>query len=181
VASSLESAVIEVDGLSVGQERELQVASLRYFDPAGSFAAAVHETLGGPLPEPLRAIPIEHATSGAHFILAWRSPSETLLLCDDAIAFADLEQRLEGEADGCMVNQTGGLSVMRVRGPRSGDLFLRLGANSAIPSPGEARSSRLAELHVLAACVRAGEFLLVVERVYAHHLLAWMDATAADL
>jgi hypothetical protein len=96
-----------------------------------------------------------------------------------------------------MVNQTGGIQVLRVQGPRAADLMVRLGAPTAapaaapaaaraaahvtMPSPGEARSSRLAELQVLTACVHAGELLLLVERVYADHLLGWIRATAADL
>jgi heterotetrameric sarcosine oxidase gamma subunit len=171
---------MEVDGLTVRPERELQVASLRYFDFAGGFAAAVHETLGRPLPEPLRAIQVDDATSDTHFILAWRSPTETLLLSQGRVAFARLEQRLAASADGCMVDQTGGLRVLHVAGPRARDLLLRLGAATAIPDLGEARSGRLAELHVLTACVHTGEFLLIVERVYASHLLGWIAATVAD-
>jgi hypothetical protein len=59
--------------------------------------------------------------------------------------------------------------------------LLRLGATSTIPNLGEARSGRLAELQVLTACLLPGEFLLLVERVYANHLLEWIGATAADL
>jgi sarcosine oxidase gamma subunit len=171
---------VDVDGLTVRAQRELHIASLRYFDSAGRFAAAVHETVGRPLPEPLRALQIEGATSDAHLILAWRSPTETLLLTKDGVAFAELEQRLAAEADGCMVNQTGGLGVFRAQGRRVGDLLQRLGATTAIPSLGEACSGRLAELQVLTACVQAGEFLLIVEQVYANHLLEWIHATAAD-
>jgi hypothetical protein len=59
--------------------------------------------------------------------------------------------------------------------------LLRLGAATAIPNLGEARSGRLAELQVLTACLVSGEVLLLVERVYANHLLEWIGATAADL
>ena len=85
-----------------------------------------------------------------------------------------------GVPDGCMVDQTGGICVLRVQGVRAGDLLLRLGATTAVPDLGEARSGRLAELHVLTACVQAGEYLLLVERVYADHLIGWIRATAAD-
>jgi hypothetical protein len=80
-----------------------------------------------------------------------------------------------------MVNQTGGIGALRVRGKKAGDLLLRLGAATAIPNLGEARSGRLAELQVMTACLLPGEFLLLVERVYANHLLEWIGATAADL
>jgi sarcosine oxidase gamma subunit len=173
-------AAVEIDGLSVSDDPGSQVASLRYFDTAGSFAGAVREIVGRPVPDPLHAIQVENPLNNAHFILAWRSPTETLLLSSDRVAFADLEQRLAAAADGCMVDQTGGMRALRVQGHRAGELFLRLGATTAIPGLGEARSGRLAEVHLLTACVQAGEFLLLVERVYAAHLLEWMRATAAD-
>jgi sarcosine oxidase gamma subunit len=172
---------VEVHGLSVSADRDVQIASLRYFDSAGGFAAAVREAVGRPLPEPLHALKVGSALQGPYVILAWRSPTETLLLTNDRAAFDELERQLAAAADGCMVNQTGGLCVLRVRGEKAGDLLLRLGAATAIPNLGEARSGRLAELQVLTACVHAGEYLLLVERVYANHLLEWIGATAADL
>jgi heterotetrameric sarcosine oxidase gamma subunit len=171
---------VEIDGLSVTIEQGLQIASLRYFDAAGGFAATVRETIGRPLPEPLQVSKADGATSDADIMLAWRSPTETLLLGKDGAAFAQLERRLASAQDGCMVDQTGGIRVLRLQGRRAGDLLLRLGAATAIPGLGEARSGRLAELHVLTACVRAGQYLLLVERVYAKHLLDWIGATAAD-
>jgi heterotetrameric sarcosine oxidase gamma subunit len=172
--------VVEIDGLSVIEERGLLAASLRYFDAADRFVAALRENAGRPLPEPLRAVQVGLATSAAHYILAWRSPTETLLLTKDPAAFAELELRLAAEVDGCMVDQTGGLSAFRVRGSKARDLLLRLGAVTSIPGLGEARSGRLAELQVMTVCVQAGEFLLLVERSYANHLLEWIGATAAD-
>ncbi len=151
-------------------------ASLRYFEPSGSLAALVRDITGQPLP----------AAQGATFdaanslMLAWRSPTETLLLCNDSAVFAALKQRLATATDGCMVEQTGGVCVYRVQGPRSGDLLQRMGAVSAVPAVGEARVGRLAELQVLTACVQAEEFLLVVERVYADHLVEWICTTVAD-
>ena len=94
--------------------------------------------------------------------------------------FAELQARLAGAADGCMVEQTGGICVLRVHGRRCGDLLQRMGAASAIPGLGLARGGRLAEVHVLTVCIQEGEFLLFVERVYADHLVEWMRATVAD-
>ena len=173
-------AAIEVNQLTVDGIRAMQIASLRYFDPAGSFSAAVQNVIGRPLPQALRA---DSATIGgdAKFILAWRSPTETLLLSTDQRALVDLKERLAGETDGCMVDQTGGLCAVRVCGGRAGDLLLRLGAAASIPGVGEARSSRLADLPVLALCVQPGTLILLVERVYLQHFLGWIAATAADL
>jgi len=172
---------IEVDGLSVSTDRDIRIASLRYFDHAGRFAAAVREAVGRALPEPLCAFQVGSAAQGSYVILAWRSPTETLLLSSDRAAFDELERQLAAAPDGCMVNQTGGIGIIRVRGEKAGDLLLRLGASTAVPSPGGARSGRLAELHVLTACLAPQEFLLLVERVYANHLLEWVRVTAADL
>jgi heterotetrameric sarcosine oxidase gamma subunit len=173
-------SAVEADGWSVRVQPGLQIASLRYFDRAGSFAAAVGDAVGRPLPQCLRAIQVEEPTNAARFLLAWRSPTETLLLCESSAVFAELERRLANVVDGCMVDQTGGLTVVRVEGPRAGDLLLRLGAATAIPGVGEALTGRMAEVQVLTACTRAGEFLLLVERVYAAHLLGWIGTTAAD-
>jgi sarcosine oxidase gamma subunit len=156
------------------------VASLRYFDMADRFVATVREFLGSPLPAPLSALRIESRPNDARFILLWRSPTETLLLSYDSAAFAELDERAAPEMDGCMVVQTGGIRVLRVMGPKARDLLLRLGSATAIPALGEARTGRLAELQVLCACVQAGEYLLLVERAYANHLLGWIRATAAD-
>ena len=172
---------IEIDGLSVADEPAYLVASLRYFDSTGRFAAAVREALGQPLAEPLHAIHVEPSTGSAHFILAWRSPSENLLLCSDPAAFSAVATQLAAAVDGCMVDQTGGICVVRAAGNRARDLLLRLGADSALPDLGEARTGRLAELSVLTLCVRPFEYLLLVERVYRHHLLEWIHATAADI
>jgi heterotetrameric sarcosine oxidase gamma subunit len=173
-------AAIEVDGLSVNEVRGLQIASLRYFDPAGSFAARVRETVGRSLPEPMRALQVDRTTEDARVILLWRSPTETMLICSDRAAFAEIARQLAADAHGCMVDQSGGVYVLRVQGPRARDLLMRLGATTAIPGLGEARSGRLAELQVLTACLQTGEFLLLVEQVYANHLREWIEATAAD-
>jgi heterotetrameric sarcosine oxidase gamma subunit len=176
------AASIEVGGLSVGMELDYRVASLRYFNSADAFAAGVHEVIGQTLAPPLRAHAAEAASSGARFILFWRSPTENLFLTRDTALFAELQRRLAAEVDGCMVDQTGGIRVLRVTGPKARDLLLRLGAATAIPAEvGGACTGRVAELPVLTASIQAGEYLLLVERVYLDHLLEWMGATAADL
>jgi sarcosine oxidase gamma subunit len=179
-SSPAESSEVEVAGLCVRVQRQVEVASLRYFDTADRFVATLREFLGGPIPAPLCALRAEAPPSGARFILLWRSPTETLLLSYDPAGLAELDERLASEVDGCLVVQTGGIRVLRVAGPKARDLLLRLGSATAIPAVGEAHAGRLAELQVLTACVQAGEYLLLVERVYADHLLGWIRATAAD-
>jgi sarcosine oxidase gamma subunit len=182
------------DGLSVRWDQTLAIASLRYFDPAGSFATEVGEVLGGPLPEPLRAhrrIPVaaddraEASTEGAarpasELVLAWRSPTETLLITADAGWLAAVGNFAADRSDGCLVDQTGGILGLGVTGARASDLMLRLGSIDAIPALGEACTSRLAELSVMSLCARPGEIMLLVERVYVRHLFGWIRETVAD-
>ncbi len=71
--------------------------------------------------------------------------------------------------------------MVRVCGPRTNDLLARLGADTVIPELGEARTGRLAELQATAVRIQADEVLLIIERVYADHMLEWINVTAADL
>lgn len=171
---------MDTDGLSISVDLEVLAASLRYFNARGSFAAAVCDAVGGSLPEPLRAVRVEPTADQAPLTLVWRSPTETLLLSKDPQVFRQLERRLAAMADGCMVDQTGGIRVVRIRGARTNDLLARLGANSVAPELGEARTGRLAELPVTAVRIQADEVLLLIERVYADHLLEWIAVTIGD-
>ena len=70
---------------------------------------------------------------------------------------------------------------MRARGKCVAGLFARMGGQGTLPGLGAARRSRLAEVPVLALQVQADEILLVVQRVYAEHLMAWIRVSAASL
>ena len=76
---------------------------------------------------------------------------------------------------------TGGVWICAINGNRAPDVLARLGSTSAIPAPGQARTGRIAELSVLSMSVRPGEILLLVEQVYALHLIAWLRETLRDL
>ena len=162
-------------GLTVHRDETLQVATLRYLEAGGAFARAVHEATGVALPQVLRAT----SARGGELILAWRSPTETLLLAGEA-ALSELEARLAQAADGCLVNLSGGLKVLRVRGEGIADLLCRLGGTGSIPQPGEARRTRMADVPVVAVSLTAGETLLVVDRAYAEHLMGWIRETLLD-
>jgi heterotetrameric sarcosine oxidase gamma subunit len=193
----MDSTGLSTEGLSVEVEREIRVGALRYCNVA-TIGDAVMRALGGSvLPAPgrvLAATATATATAtasaaasgsvvvGATTLLAWRSPTETLVLCPvgssgvfDAVAAA-----LEGMLDACFVDQSGGIWVLRLRGPRVADLLRRLGATTAVPGLGECRIGRLAEITVASLAVREGEVLLLVERLYADHLLGWIRETIAD-
>ena len=173
-------AARQLEGLEV-QELPLHAATLRCFDAAGPFAAAVAAATATPLPAPLtaRVVP-EAAGAGAGIVLAWLRPTETLALCDLAAPLADLRERLAGAAAGHVVDLSGGLKAFRLRGARVADLLSRLGSAALGMGPGDARRGRFGDVPVLALSVRSGEVLLVVDRAYAAHLGGWIEATLAD-
>ncbi len=163
-------------GLVACVEETMAIGTFRYFDRRGPFVQALQSLTGAALPEPLAA----RELAGEPLILAWRSPSETLCLSRSAAALTELTDRLGVTPDGCAVDLTGGVRVVRLTGARIADLICRLGAAASVPAPGEARRSRLADVPVLAVSVREGETLLAVDRAYLPHLLAWIRATVLD-
>jgi len=142
-------------------EVPLHAATLRYFDAAGSFAAAA-------------------ATGVPGVVLARVRPTETLALSEDAAPLAGLRGRLLEVPGGHVVDLTGGLKAFRLRGDRAAELLSRLGSTALALRVGEARRGRFADVPVLVVCVRAEETLLVVDRAYAEHLRGWIEATLAD-
>jgi heterotetrameric sarcosine oxidase gamma subunit len=172
---------LTTDGLIVEIDAGVQVGALRYCDPA-TIDGAVTRALGcSRLPGPGQVL-AGGAGSDAETLLAWRSPTETLVLCPagSSAALAALAATVEGAVDACVVDQTGGIWILRLQGPRIGELLRRLGATTAVPSLGACRIGRLAEITVASLCVREGEVLLLVERSYADHLLGWIRETFAD-
>ena len=166
-----------MSSVTVLEHRRLAVASLRYVVPTGEFAVAVRDHCGCALPGSQRVL----ASVGGD-LLAWRSPTETLLLGMGQADFAGLAARTAGMPDGCLVDQTGGVTAI-VLGPGAGtpgvaELMSRLGGRA--PAVGESRVCRLADLTVAALCMNPGETWLLVERVYAPHLRGWITATLQD-
>ncbi len=158
-------------------EETVHVATLRYFDRAGAFADAVRAALGTTLPEVLEA----REAAAAQLILAWRSPSETLCVARSSARLAELTARLAPATDGCIVDLSGGVKIIRLAGLRIADLLRRLGGTASVPCAGEARRSRLADVPVLALSVCAGETLLLVDRGHLPHLLGWIRDTLFEL
>ncbi len=154
----------------------MQVATLRYFARRGEFADAVQSATGATLPGVLEAREVGEPP----LILAWRSPTETLCVTRSAARLSSLGAQLAGAADGCLVELSGGVRIVRLTGLRIADLLCRLGGTASVPSPEEARCSRLADVPVLALSVRAGETLLAVDRGYLPHLWAWICETLLD-
>jgi sarcosine oxidase gamma subunit len=136
--------------------------------------------VGGPLPGPLAAV--RYVGTGGELILAWRSPTETLIMTADDVAFGAVASRAAADRSaGYLVDQTGGLRAWQLTGARAREVLERIGSAGSIPAPGAASTGRLAELPVLVLSLREGEFVLLVERIYGEHLLGWIDATTADM
>ncbi len=174
-------APIETSGLSVRPDPAVQVASLRHFAAGGAFACAMQQHLRTPLPGTLSAIAVASLAAGNWALLAWRSPTESLLLCSEPQLVAQLSVAAQALEDGCVVVQTGGARVLRATGEAVDDLFARMGGQGTLPARGEARRSRLADVPILALRVQADEILLVVDRPFAEHVMNWIRSTALDL
>lgn len=173
--------MVKLPGLEVETDAPLHAATLRYFEPAGPFAAAVAAGTGTPPPAALKVTAVPAGAAGAAgLLLAWLRPTETLALSEEAAPLAWLRERLADAAGGHVVDLTGGLEALRLRGARVPELLDRLGGAAVALRPGDARRGRLADVPVLALGVRAGEVLLVVDRAYAEHLRGWIEATLED-
>ena len=172
-------AVIAAD-LAVRVEPQMRVASLRHLDPRGAFAQRCRTVFGVDLPPALGAMSLPGAALGQQCILAWRHPTTTLLLDTDGAAFDALLRELPPTEDGCCVDQSGGWWALRTTGARVPDLLLRIGNAAAVAPIGHAHMSRMADLPVMSLCVRPREWLLLVDRAYAEHLLDWIRVTVAD-
>jgi sarcosine oxidase gamma subunit len=158
----------------------LEVASLRYFDSREAPPAAVIEASGGPLPGPLQAV--RHQGARGQLVLAWRTPTETLVIAETPQVLEPLAHAVaDAPGWGCLVTQTGGFRAWQVSGKRTGDLIVRVGSLASMPAMGEARTSRMAELPILSVRVSEDAVMLLVERVHEEHLLGWISETAADL
>jgi sarcosine oxidase gamma subunit len=179
-SASAEPGLSIKPSLSIEPGQDWHIGSLRYFEGAGPLGASLRSAVGGTLPGPLAAV--RYASAPAELILAWRSPTETVIMTTDRAAFTAVASRAaEDRSAGYLVDQTGGVRAWRLAGTRARDVLERIGSAGSIPALGEARTGRLAELPVLSISVREGEFLLLVERVYSEHLLGWIDASTADM
>jgi sarcosine oxidase gamma subunit len=181
MAENLDLAPIEVAGLRVLFEPRLQIASLRYFDRQGGFAGLVRDITGVTMPDSLRALRSAGDLTREAVVLAWRSPTETLLIGAAATLIETLQSAAATLTDGCIVDQRGGTLGFRANGEAVANVFARLGGHGACPAIGESLPTRLADVAVSAVKVDPEETLLIVERSYAAHLIGAIRVSAADL
>ncbi|MBS0376927.1 MAG: hypothetical protein JSS29_00465 [Proteobacteria bacterium] len=162
-------------GITATVEHGLPVLSLRYFDAEGEFAAAAARAAGVPLPGP------GHVVRSGPFIMAWRSPTETLCLAAQEAALAFIEQALADHPGGCTVELTGALSAVHLEGVRLDDVVSRLGGLAGAPAVGATARARLADVPVLVLRLETEGASLLVERPLAEHLEGWIRETLLDL
>jgi sarcosine oxidase gamma subunit len=170
---------LAVEGLRIEIDSRIQIGALRYCAPADA-EAALRRVTGCGVPDARRAVLGPVVPGGESVLLLWRSPSETLVASASAAPLAALAAQLASVTQACLVDQSGGFWALRITGSRCTDLLVRLGATTSVPRLGESLPGRLAELTVLCVCVREHEVLLLVERLYADHLLGWIRETIAD-
>src|ERR1700728_4171735 len=167
--------------LHIGLDETFYVGSLRHFESQGQFVHSVQTALITTLPTTLKATVGVADSSESLVALAWRSSTETLLLTDSESCFEQIAELSESGQDGCFVDQTHGLCVLRAGGEQLPDLFSRLGGNDLIPLLGDSKRGRLADVSVLVLKVQQKEILFVVDRTYVEHLVDWVQETVTDL
>jgi sarcosine oxidase gamma subunit len=170
---------VEAVGLNVQVDLGMKLGTLRHFMRNGVFARTVQDLITIPLPAAGQAMDV--GENSKKRILAWRSPTETLLICGDDNLLDSLAHATASLNDGCIVDQRSGAWMFRASGQAVPELVARLGGQMTMPARGETRRSRLADVSVTAIKVQADEILLVVERTYGAHLLAAIRACAQDL
>jgi heterotetrameric sarcosine oxidase gamma subunit len=181
MAEAQDLALIEGSGLKVELEPLLHAASLRYFERDGAFAQMVHDVTGLGVPRDRGAAHSADVAKQIITILAWRSPSETMLLTTELNLLRSLQTAAAALNDGCVVDQCGGVLVFRARGAEVANLVAKTAGHGAMPAIGESRRTRLADVAVLLIKIQAEESLLVIDRIYAPHVIASIRASAADL
>jgi heterotetrameric sarcosine oxidase gamma subunit len=178
-------ASIDGQGVRIELEPRFHAASLRYFERDCAFTHMVQSVTGLSLPNNLRATH-RQASNGADdaqiiTLLAWRSPSETTVVTSDEVLLNTLQTSAAEFSDGCVVDQRGGILVFRAQGIGVPTLVAKTAGHGAMPAIGESRRTRLAEVAVLIVKLRAEETLLIVDRMYAPHMMASIRVNAADL
>lgn len=176
------SEFMETAGVTVRVDRGLHVAAIRYVDPS-AIKDVVTAVLGVEIPAPLRAVwppPAGGAGVGECLVL-WRNPHESWLISSDAAPSSAIAAALREATMACIVDQTGGIRPIRIRGRRRGDLLIRLASVASIPATNQALAGRWADVTAVAVGSSDDETILLVERVYADHILGWIRETLADL
>jgi len=181
MAEAQDLLLVEASGLKVELEPRLHATSLRYFERDGAFTRMVREVAGLDVPRDRGAAHVADVAKESITLLAWRSPSETTLLTTELKLLDSLQTAAAALTDGCVVDQRGGILVFRARGSEVANLVAKTAGHGAMPAIGESRRTRLADVAVSIIKVQAEESLLVIDRIYAPHLMASIRVSAADL
>lgn len=166
--------------LSVSMVEDTALLSLRYMGVDAQFVEHVQSALGCSLPETLQARSLLAPEAGYRGVLAWRRPTETLLLAETH----ETIHRYGGipaTDDGYVLDLTGGFTLFSCEGSQIAQMFARLGGPGTFPSPGEAKPGRLAEVPALALSLQGGQCHILVERHFGPHMDAWIRRAVANL
>src|ERR1700722_9647106 len=165
--------MVDVPSAAASVDPSVRIASLRYYDPHGAFAAALLPH-GLTLPRPLRCV-VAGSAAGSIDILAWRSPTETVWIVDSAPRLDVLRRALSATDEGCLIDQTHGRRLIRLNGGAARSLA-HLGSGFAEIELGVVRVGRMADIAVLACRPRAEEWLLIVDRLYLEHFIGYLKS-----
>src|ERR1700722_2149368 len=167
--------MVDVPSAAASVDPSVRIASLRYYDPHGAFAAALLPH-GLTLPRPLRCV-IGGSAAGSIDILAWRSPTETVWICDSAPRFDVLRRAIPATDEGCLIDQTPGRRLIRLHGTAARSLA-HLGSGFAEIGVGAVRIGRMADITVLVCRPNMEEWLLIVDRLHLEHFIGYLNNVA---
>ncbi len=154
----------------------MHVLSLRHL-PAGG-ASALATVLAG---HSLLALPAPGQACGIEPRLIWRSPSEILLLTQDAAHASALLAALRPApgALACALDLSAGTLVVKLQGGGVEALLSRLVDAQALPRrTGQASRVRLADIAAVVWRDAPDHLALLVDRANVHYLARWLSYAA---
>jgi hypothetical protein len=166
--------------LTISVVESAALLSLRYMGIDAQFVEHMQAALGCSLPETLQAQSILLPETGHRAVLAWRRPSETLLLAETH-EIVDRFAEIAATDDGYVLDLTGGFTLFSCEGALTAQMCARLGGPDNFPQPGEAKPGRLAEVPALALSLQDEQCQILVERHFGPHMDAWIRHAIAHL
>ena len=145
-------APIAAPELLVAIDEDVRAASLRYFaSMAGGISGSIEAAVRLSLPGALKATRVSTDGRQETSILAWLSPTETLLLSTSDVRFDQLAA-CTTVAGGYFVDQTDGFSVIKLTGKGAEDLLICIGLSDSLPDLGEANHDVYCSMLTVLAC-----------------------------
>lgn len=162
--------------ISVHGVEPMHVLSLRHLPGGGASALAAGIARHG-----VPGLPGPGQSCGIDPRLIWRSPSEALLLTQDAALSAKLLVELPPTPDAlaCAIDLSAGTLVVELQGSHAPALLSRLVDASALPAGlDQASRVRLADIAAVVWREAPDRFGLLVDRAHGHYLARWLSYAA---